>query len=340
VEGLVSFARRALTACIPWLASGLWAALAASTAGCGHAPPRAVVAATGVEPHWQDVFETTPELLFVLRPTALAKDKVYGPLLRRILEAARERSRVVAATRVLEVVQEADEVVLALRPSERGGDEPAEVVVVVRGVPSNVDPAKVVDADGRPLWSPGPNGPVRELVRERDEHGHPLDASLFELEGLTWVIAVGDARTRAREVFAHPLGRPELQLDPGALAMVRIDGTSLVKHIHALQPLGGLSAVGRKLQSLTALLPPGSDGSLQLALAYTEEDAAAFSEVAARQAIEVIGRKKPESLAWLASAKVERPDKRVMVTLPLPPRLIDSLLHAGTAPIDFEPGAP
>jgi hypothetical protein len=293
-----------------------------------------------LEPRWQDVFETTPELMVVLRPSALGKDKVYGPLLHRVLEAARERSRVVASTRVLDVVQDAEEVVVGARPSEHGGDEPAELVVVVRGVPSNVDPAKVVDGEGRPLWGPGPNGPVRELVRERDEHGHPLDASLFELQGLTWVIVVGDARARAREVFAHPLGRPDLKLDPDALGMIRIDGTSLVKHVHALQPLGGLAAVGRKLQSLTATLPPGANGDLRLTFAYSEEDAAAFSEVAARQAVEVIGRNKPENLAWLASAKVDRPDKRVLVTLPLPPKLIDSLLHAGTAPIDFDPGAP
>jgi hypothetical protein len=311
-------------------------AVATPLAGCGAPPVRSHVEAVAAEPHWQDVFETTPELFVVLRPTSLAKDKIYGPLLRRILEAARERSHVVAATRVLEVVKDAQEVIVGVRPDPRGGDEPSEVVVVVRGVPADVDPAKVVDADGRPLWSPGPNGPVRELVRERDEHGHPLEASLFELEGLTWVIAVGDARARAREVFAHPLGRPAMELDPQALGMVRIDGESLVRRVHALQPLGGLAAIGRKLTSLTVTVPPGTDGNVQLTLAYSEEDAAAFSQVAAQQAIEAIGRKKPDSIGWLSSAKVERPDKRVLVTLPLPPRLVDSLLHAGTAPIDFD----
>jgi hypothetical protein len=183
-------------------------------------------------------------------------------------------------------------------------------------------------------------GPVRELVRERDERGQPLEASLFELESRTWVIAVGDARARAREVFAHPIGRPAFTLDPDALATVRIDGPSLVKRIRALQPLGGLAAIGRKLQSLTALLPPGSEGSLELVLAYGEEDAAAFAEVAAKQVIEAIGRKKPERMAWLAAAKVDRPDKRVVLTLPLPSTLIDSLLHAGSAPIELDPGGP
>ncbi len=327
------------TAC----AAVLGLATASSGFGCGGAAPKAAVAHVEQGARWQDVFDTTPELLAVLRPTAMRQDKVYGPLLQRVLVAARDRSRAIASTRVLEVVQDTEEVVVGVRPAQRldeGVEQPAELVMVLRGVPASADPGKVVDADGGALWSPGPHGAVRELVRERDEHGHPVDASLFELENRTWIIAVGPARARARDVFAHPVSRPELKLDPGALAMIRIDGTSLVQRVHALQPLGGLAAVGRKLSSLTATLPPGSNGALQLSFLYAEEDASAFAEVAARQAIEAIGRKKPESLAWLASAKVSRPDRRVLVDLPLPPTLIESLLHAGSAPIDFDASAP
>lgn len=323
------------------LLAGVFLALA--SASCGGAPTRSTVAATQVEAHWQDIFETTPEVLAILHPNELGSDKVFGPLLRRALDVARDRSRLVAATRILEVMQNADEVVFGVRFPERGGDregDPSEEVVVVRGVPASADPAKIVDSDGHPLWTPGPMGAVRELVRERDEHGHLISASLFEMEGLTWVIATGDARIRAREVFAHPLGRPEMTLGQGSLAMIRIDGPSLVKRIHALQPLGGLANVGKKLGSFTVALPPGSDGSVQVTLAYEEEDAAAFSQVAVQQAIEVIGRKRPENLAWLASAKVDRPDKRVLLSLPLPPRLIDGLLKAGSAPIDFDPSGP
>lgn len=156
---------------------------ALSSTGCGGTSAKVAVENRAAEPHWQDVFETTPELLVVLRPTALAQDKVYGPLLHRVLDAARDRSRLVASTRILEVVQGADQVVVGIRPSARGGDDPAELVVVVRGVPASTNPAKVVDADGRPLWSAGPAGPVRELVRERDDHGHPLDASLSSSKG-------------------------------------------------------------------------------------------------------------------------------------------------------------
>jgi hypothetical protein len=308
------------------------------------------------EPQWQDVFEEIPPVLLVVRPRAVRGDKVYGPLFRRVVDLARERSRVVSATRAMEAVEDADEVVVGI-PSE--GGEAGDLVMVVEGVSASIDPSKLVDSDGRALWAPGPTGRVRELVRERDERGSPLDASLFELPGRTWVIASGQSRARARDAFAHPLGRPPLELDPDALAIARIDGPSLVARFRALQDLGALAAIGRKLRTLTVRLPAvqggvqagvqgsaqgsaqGTDGAVvEIALGYGDEDAAAFAEVRAREVVEVVARKKPDRLAWLAKAKVDRPDKRVLVTLPLPPQLIDGLLHAGTAALgtDSAPG--
>jgi hypothetical protein len=312
-------------------------AACASLTSCGGAPPAPVVARQEAEPSWQDVFDTPPELLVDVHPSAIEKDKVYGPLLRRVFDEARQRSRVVSSTRVLEVMGDADEVLFGVRPSTRAGDDAAqEVVVVVVGVHASVDPARIVDADGKALWSPGPGVGVRELVRERDDQRQPLDASLFELPGRTWVIATGDARMRGRQVFAQPVGRPALKLDPDALALMRVDGPSLVKRVHGLQPLGALAAVGRKLQSVTLRLPPGSEGKLELVFTYSEEDAAAFAEVATRRAVEAIGRKKPPGLAWLADAKVDRPDRRVVLTLALPAAFLDALLHAGSQSIDFD----
>jgi hypothetical protein len=232
---------------------------------------------------------------------------------------------------------DADEVIFGVRPSARAGADAAqEVVVVVVGVHADVDPARVVDADGKALWSPGPGAGVRELVRERDDQRQPLDASLFELPGRTWVIATGDARNRGRQVFAQPVGRPPLRLDPDALAVMRVDGPSLVSRVRPLQPLRALAAVGRKLEYVTLRLPPGSEGKLELVFAYADEDAAAFAEVAARSAVEAIGRKKPPRLAWLADAKVDRPDKRVVLTLALPAAFVGALLQAGSQSIDFD----
>src|SRR5208283_1593137 len=115
----------------------------------------------------------------------------------------------------------------------------------------------------------GPSGPTRELVRERDEHGATVGASLFELPGRTWVVVTGGARSRARDAFAHPAQRPPLQLaDPDSLAIVRVDGPSVVAHIPVLQDRGDLAAVGRHLRSLTVVLPPGGEGAIRFTFTY------------------------------------------------------------------------
>ncbi len=307
--------------------ASLLLALVGTTACAGKPPPPPTQAALA-EPHWQDVFDTTPELLVVLRPKALTQDRVYGTLLRRAIATARERSSVVAATRFADAIEDADEVVAGLRPDTP--DHAAEMVLVARGVRADVDPVKLVDSEGHGLWTPGPSGAARELVCEQDAHGHAVGASLFELPGRTWVIATGAARQRARDAFAHPFARPPMELDPSALAIVRIDGPSLVARVPFLQEYGGLAAAGRRLKSLTFTLAPGAEGTVKATLAYADEDAAAFAQVSIQEHVDAVARlHKPESLLWLSLAKVERPDTRVVMTAPLPPKLIDAFLSAG-----------
>jgi hypothetical protein len=272
-----------------------------------------------------------PELLVVIRARAAREDRIYGPLLRRAVDLAREQSRAVAATRALDAMSDAEELVLGQRPETR--DHAGELVLVARGVRGDVDPVKLVDDDGHPLWAPGPAGAVRELVRETDEHGHPVGASLFELPGRTWVVAQGDARARAREVFAHPFNRPAMDLDAQALAIVRIDGPSLVGRIHALQDLGGLAAVGRHLRSVTVVLPPGAEHVVRATLAYADDDSAGASAVTAQAAVDALARSKKPGFEWLGSAHVEHGIKSVVLDAPLPARLVDGLLHAGSAPL-------
>jgi hypothetical protein len=297
-------------------------------AACGSKAPPPPAAAIAAEPHWQDVFDTTPELLVVVRPKALTGDRIYGALLRRAIATAREKSSVVAATRFADAVEDADEVVVGFRPDTP--DHAGEIVLIARGVRADVDPAKLVDSEGHGLWTPGPSGAARELVCEQDAHGHPLGASLFELPGRTWVIATGAARQRARDAFAHPFARPPMDLDPSALAIVRIDGPSLVARVAFLQEYGSFAAAGRHLKSVTFSLPPGGEGSVKGTLAYADEDAAALAEVSIREHVDAVARlQKPESLTWLGSAKVERPDTRVVMTAPLPPKIVDALLSAG-----------
>lgn len=310
-------------------AASLLLALGAASACAGTPPPRPTEAAVA-EPRWQDVFDTTPELLVVVRPKALTQDRIYGALLRRAIATARARSSVVAATRFADAVEDADEVVVGLRPDTP--DHAGEIVLVARGVRADVDPVRLVDSEGHGLWTPGPSGAVRELVCDQDEHGHPVGASLFELPGRTWVIATGAARQRARDAFAHPFARPPMELDATALAIVRIDGPSLVARVPFLQEYGGLAAAGRRLKALTFTLHPGSDGAVKATLAYADEDAAAFAQVAIQEHVDAVARlHKPENLVWLASAKVERPDTRVVMTAPLPSNLVDAFLSAGSS---------
>ena len=317
------------------LGAVLVAAIAASAlVGCGGKPPPPPAQARPAEPRWQDVVDTMPELLVVLHPQALKQDRVYGPLLRRAIELARDRSTVVAAISPLETAVDAEEVVYGAHPDTR--DLPAEELIVERGVSASIDPGKLVDGAGHPIWSAGPSGPVRELVIDRDPSGHPVNVSLFELPGRTWVMASGGARTRARDAFAHPMHRPAMELDPAALILVRFDGPSLVAHLHALQDLGALGAVGRRLRSATLTLPPGTTGAVKATLAYADEDAAAFAEVTLRQVVDAAGRSKRPGIVWLGSATVERPDKRVVLTAPLPPALVAGLLTAGSAPLDLD----
>jgi hypothetical protein len=305
----------------------LLVALGGATA-CGSSTPTRPARVVGAEPHWQDVFDTTPELLVVVRPKALTQDRIFGALLRRAIATARERSSVVAATRFADAVEDAEEVVVGLRPDTP--DHAGEIVLVARGVRADIDPVKLVDSEGHGLWTLGPSGGVRELVCDQDAHGHPVGASLFELPGRTWVIATGAARQRARDAFAHPFARPPMKLDPSALAIVRIDGPSFVARVAFLQEYGGLAAVGRRLKSVTFSLPPGGEVSVKATLGYADEDAAALSEVSIREHVDAVARlQKPEGLTWIGTAKVERPDTRVVLTAPLPPKLVDAFLSAG-----------
>jgi hypothetical protein len=210
-------------------------------------------------------------------------------------------------------------------------DHAGDVVLVARGVRADLDPGKLVDADGRPLWDPGPGGRVRELVLRRGPNDTDPGASLFELPGRTWVVAQGDARAHARDAFAHPLNRPAIDLERDALAIARLDGPSLVQRWRLLQETGRLSAAGRHLTALTLVLLPGENRTVRATLSYADEDAAALAGVAIPEAFRDLARTKPDLFGWLGSATVERPDKRVIISAPLPLRLIDGLPAAGAA---------
>jgi hypothetical protein len=336
--------RPALARGVTRAASPLAAWVAAWLLSCAATPPRPTRDAPALEPRWQDVFNTPPSVLVALRPEALRTDPVYGPLLRRVLDLARQRSRVVTATRAIDAMEGAEEVLVGL--DGVGSDDAAEgdLVAVVIGVRADVDPGELVDNDGHPQWSTGPSGAVRELIRDHDERGEPLEASLFELPGRTWVIASGQARLRSRDAFARPRGRGDpVDLEPDALAVLRIDGPSLVARVPVLRPPSELAAVGHTMRSVTFELASRSAAPVRALLAYATPEAATAAERTVRGALDAVRSANPPGLAWLSTATVERAagGTRVVLAAPLPPTLLAGLLRGGSvSPIDSPPAAP
>jgi hypothetical protein len=337
------------------------AALALASTACAGAAPAArggLVVDRGpaehAEAHWEPLFTPTPDVFIVVRPQALLGDAAYGPVLRGALALAREKSHLVASAGPAEVLEGADEVLVAAR--DRGDPAEVDVIAVVRGVPAEVDPARLVDEAGHFLWVVGPTRPspdVTELWRAprsgqgSAEDADDADASLFELPGRTWVLAAGAARARARDVLSRPdtaVHRVEGD-EKGALALVRMRGTSLVRRVQALRSPALLSPIGHALDAVTLALARG-DGSIQATLSYKDRpsvDAAeatvkdalrAFAEHAppadddagpapqgepAKQATRATGATQNRGVsAWLRGATVDSSPCCVVVSIPAP----------------------
>ncbi|HEV3193386.1 MAG TPA: hypothetical protein VGY54_22920 [Polyangiaceae bacterium] len=316
-------------------------ALPAGACGGTQARPPSAGASAVVEPQWQEALGAHPRLLLTLHPKILLKDPVYGPLLRRVLDLARQQSRAVASTRLVEAIEQSDEVVTGVladegaapqpstagAPAEPGiapGQEP--IVAVLRGMPAELDPAKLVDADGNLLWVPGPSGLVRELVHEVDKDGTRNPASLFELSGRTWVIVSAPARGRVREVFSRPTGQapPRVDADAEALAALRIDGPALVARTRPLSA-GMLRAVGHELQSVALSLSPGATREVRAVLQYQGTASSAAAAQKLTQVMQALSRGNSPALAWLNSVVVEPSKDAVVLKATVPPEILDLL---------------
>ena len=304
----------------------------ASACGGSSAPSR-TGAAKRTEATWSDAFDSSPELLAVIHPRAIRRDPVYGPLLGRLSQLAAARSPAAAATRSLEAFESAEEVLAALAEDGSG-------MIVMRGVRADLDPARIVDPEGRTLWRGNTTG-VEKRVPEYVREEGAVTASLFVLPERTWVIAVGDARARAREAFANPSGRPAWKYDRDALVSVRIAGPALLRHVSKLRPTGQLNALGLHLQSLTLALPAGKEGSITATLTYADEEAAATAEVTVNRVIEVIKRNDVGRFRWLMSAVVARDEPRVItLRAPLPKELLNDFARGRDARDIDDPDLP
>lgn len=296
---------------------GLVALLAcAAPLSCGgESSARPEAARAEPAPSWADVFDGTPDLYAVLRPRAMKRDPLYGNLFKALMRAAQARG-IARGDTMVHAIEGADEVIVGLNKG-------LDAALVVRGVPADLDPQKVLDAEGHPLFGVvSDRGKVAEYEL-LDKKSAGL-GRLFVLPERTWAFAMGDARTRARTVFAKPVGRPKPELDPEALVVVRAAG-GMTRVVEGNARLGVL---GKKLASVTFALKPGK-GGVVLALAYEDPSSVAWAEMHAKWiALELA---KEDRNAWLRDAKVAYEGNTVYVRVAVPPRLLEELPNASGA---------
>jgi len=298
----------------------------AVTVSCG---PAEAPAAPRKElgPQWQDVFDGTPDVYIVVRPQAIKRDAVYGALFRNVLRMAQARTPMRGVT-TLEALDGCEEIVVGLRKDGARGDAPAEdAAMIFRGVPASLDVQKMNDLAGHPvlrLLDGRARVPEYEWV---DRESAPGGGSLFVLPDRTWVGAIGDARTRARQAYATPFGRPAPKVDADSLATVRFEASSFLQTPRfARSPLIG--PLIRKLRAVTIALKPGK-GGVVATLQYETEDASAWAEMHAKRVLEELthGKSGP-SLEWLKTAQVSHENNAVMIKVAVPARLLEDLPNA------------
>ena len=292
--------------------------------GCGasSSPRPTAVTLDRLAPHWEDAFERTPEILVFARPQALRRDAVYGPLVKMLSALAAARAPAGVGARSADAFESADEVVVGLCAAD-------EMVVVIRGVRPDLDPERLTDPAGLPLWSAArDHARTPELVHDR---GDAPVSSLFVLPQRTWVLASGAARGRVREAFASPLGRSAPPHDDRALIALRLDGPSLVRSVPRLDAREGLLApIGRDLRVVTLVLGPAKEGVVAT-FAYADVAAATASEATLRRVVDVLARERSGRTAWLGSAKIGREGRDVRAHVDLPASLLQGLPNATPA---------
>jgi hypothetical protein len=325
-------------ACFAHLA--LVSSFALGAVACGSRPLRATIAHPRVEnPSVQDpsvaaartvtvddLLSHPAEVTVTLHPPALERDAVYGPLLQRAsaMAAAYAGPRTVGTT-ALAAFERTDEVVVA------SNDATAEAVVVLHGVPGDLDAGRVVDEHGNPIWRPV-IGDVSPRVVEY-EPAIAADAALFVLPQRIWIIATGDAKARTREALLGPISASSLAGEDATLAVLSIRGSALVRRDARLRD-GALAPLGRALLRASFELAPGAEGVIDARFVYADPAAAHASEETARDVVAAFRRRlqslNPPPLSWLAAAGVECSAATVTVRAPIPKSWLEALAHADT----------
>jgi hypothetical protein len=265
-----------------------------------------------------------PEIYAVVRPQAIKRDAIYGAFFKNVLRVAQARSSMRGAT-TLEALDGAEEIVVGIRKDTQGED----AALVIRGVPANLDPQKMTDASGRPVLRLIDG---RAHVPEYDYGDRPSagSGSVFVLPDRTWVGALGEARTRARQAFASPFGRPAPTVDGDALAVVRFDAAAFLQSPRLTRSML-VGPLTKKLRAVSFALMPAKGGVIAK-LHYDDDDASAWAEMHVKRILEELARQEPRrggpSLEWLRSAQVGHEGNIVIVHIAVPARLLEDLPNA------------
>jgi hypothetical protein len=282
---------------------------------CGDNGPPPAAPKKEASAQWQDVFDTMPDIYAVVRPQAIKRDPVYGNFWKALVRVAESR-HMINGPSTLEAAEGSEEIIFGMNAG-------LDAAIVLRGVPASLDPQKVTDAQGHPLFrlvSDKAKVPEYQLVDRRNAD----PGSVFILPDRTWVGAFGDARQRARTAFTTPFGRPAPKIDNDALAVVRFGQSFVQQPRYVKSPVW--SAFTKHLNAVTLALKPNKGGAV-ISLHYDDQDATAYAEMQAKQMVQELA-KDEKRFGWLKDAKVAYEGNTVHVNLPLPARLLEDLPSA------------
>lgn len=288
------------------------AILAVGAPGCGDSRPPPAAPKKEPTAQWQDVFDTLPDIYAVVRPQAVKRDPVYGNFWKTLVRVAQAR-HIITAPSTLEAAEGSEEIILGVNAG-------LDAAIVLRGVPASLDPQKVTDEHGQPLFrlvNDKTKVPEYQLVDRRSSE----PGAVFILPERTWVGAFGDARQRARTAFATPFGRPAPKIDNEALAVMRFGQSFVQQPRYVKSPVW--SVFTKHLASVTLALKPNKAGAV-ISLAYDDQDAAAYAEMQAKQMVAELA-KDEKRFGWLKDAKVAYEGNTVHVKVAVPPRLLEEL---------------
>ncbi len=302
------------------------------TAGCAGrndpaTPPPAVAQP---ELGWYEAsVDERHDFVVTLRPHALAADPTYGPILRRASQLASTRVQALVGSTTLEAFEKADDVVVAVREA-KGPD----AVIVVAGVPSEIDPAKLVDTEGRPLWRVLHEGSAHEEgQRARVTEFLPREAEararLFVLPGRTWVIGVGEGAFRVGSALsrARVIGPYLPDARPPIVVHLRGEILDLIR----ARTQRGLGPIADRLLGVTFALTAGGEGQVLATFTYADERAATRAEARGREVIDALAEQMAPRLDFMKTAEIKRLRGTVELKAKLPPALLRRFADADAA---------